>query len=202
MTDDQLQLIDLETVREDAARLGTTEGEYTGMYLQRHEPRLYGAIIRMLGAGMGIRQIARLTSTGIKTVQAVRNQEPAQIATVKERLSERLMQVAALAAEAAGERLTEESVDASLRDLMISAGIAVEKGMLLGGEATQRVEINDRRPEHEDYLATVKEVEAEVEGTGLPAETSGQKALSGNPEESDGQVDASESEETEVAGDK
>jgi hypothetical protein len=170
-----MDLLTLTDLQMEAQSLNTTDGAYTGARLQAKHPRLYQSIIRMLGDKMGVRQIARLLGVHTKTVAAVRDHSAHPIATVKKHLSAQLFGVAGMALEMAQERLENLDGKENLRDLMVGAGIAVDKALLLAGEATMRVEFTQAAPGHEDYLATLQTIEAEATETDLEGETGGQK---------------------------
>jgi hypothetical protein len=156
-------------------------GEYTGELLFRQNPRLYKATAAMLGAGMGIRQVSRLTGLCCRSVSAVMEHEGQAISTIKERLASTLLHLGMLGAEAVLESL--QSGDAispkERRDLMIAVGIAIDKGLLTAGEATWRGEVlHAPAPSHEDFN---RMLEAEgVETTGIGGGTAGQKERPGD----------------------
>lgn len=171
----QLALLPEEESERRIVDRENTEGEYTGERLFLRNPKLYAVIVYMLAGKWSIRQIARTLKVHVKTIMGVREREGVAIAAEKTRLSKSLLGVAGLAAEAAQERLEDLQVDDSLRDLMVSAGIAVDKALLLAGEATSRVEVVMAEPSHEEYNRFVAAIEVEAQETGLETETREQK---------------------------
>lgn len=157
-----------------------TEGTYTVERLQIHHPRIFAAIVELLGCEVPIKTIARVLHCHIKTVMAVRAKAAEPIATVKNRLSTRLMGLGELQSEIAEDSLadilksgTKLSVK-DLKDLLIGMGIVLEKGLLTGGEATSRIAITKGEPDHDDFNRLVKDITADV-STHSPGETPAQK---------------------------
>ena len=152
-------------------------GEYTGELLFRQNPRLYKATAAMLAAGMGIRQVSRLTGLCCRSVSAVLEHEGQAIATIKQRLASTLLHLGMLGAEAVLESLQsgEPISPKERRDLMIAVGIAIDKGLLTAGEATWRGEVLHRpAPGHDDYNRMLESEGVEV--TGSRGETPAQKS--------------------------
>lgn len=172
---EQLELIELTDLQAEAAMIQPTEGEYTGLRLKEHHPRIYTAIVRLLAVPMGVMAIARLLGVSTKTVAAVRSKEPRAIAIEKKYLADQWFSVAGLALERAHERLLDPEVEEKVKDLLIGAGIGSEKGLLLAGEATTRLEITQIVPEHEDYVKSLKTIEAEATEMDLEGKTLAQK---------------------------
>ena len=175
---DQLDLpqLDLDAIRTDVwTDLGTSEGQYTGVVLHNKHPQIYEAIMRLIASKMGIRAIARLLGVHVKTVMGVRDREPVAIATLKKDLAGKLLGVADLALETAQERLENLDGTETFKDLLIGLGILTDKGLLLSGDATSRVEIVTADPGHDDYLSTLAAIDAEASEMDLGTETPEQK---------------------------
>lgn len=125
-------------------------GEYSGDLLKARKPELYRAAVQLLGRGYGIRDTAVILGVSARSVMAIRDREPAAIATVKESTARRYLDVSQLAAEIARERLLECPDTVSFKDLMIGGAVATDKHLVLSGEATQRVE-HVVRPASDDF---------------------------------------------------
>lgn len=154
------------------------EGTYTGERLFSRHPQVYHAIVELLGADVPLRTIARVLRVHTKTVMGVREREPTAIATAKDRLSKRLMALGELQSEIAREHLANllesgEALDLkAIKDLLIGLGIVLDKGLLMGGHVTARVEHVDPEPTHADFNRLVRDITSEI---GLGGETPGQK---------------------------
>lgn len=155
-----------------------SEGEYTGERLFLRAPKVYQACIEMLAAGVPVRQICRLLHVNCQTVMGVREREPDAIGTAKARLSARLMNLGHLQTEIIRDQLCnllqsgKTLRPGEIKDLLIGLGITLDKGLLLAGEATSRMEIVEKpAPGHDDYNRYIEAQAVEVETTGLPAGT-------------------------------
>lgn len=135
---------------------GPGMGEYSGDLIKARNPQLYSAVVQLLGRGYGIRDTAAILSMSARSVMAIRDREPQSIATVKESTAKRYMDVATLAAEVARDRLLQDPDKIAFKDLMIGAGVATDKHLVLSGEATQRVEHVVRNTE-EDFTRMLED---------------------------------------------
>jgi hypothetical protein len=183
---EQLDLIRPEDLPSSAAQLeaAAAMGEYTGELLRRRKPELYSAAVALLGHGMGVRRTAKITGLSPRSVMGVADREGSTIATLKESTAKDLLRLGQLGAEACLESLlnNEEINKSERRDLMVAVGIAIDKGLLLAGEATWRGEMVQRKaPEHDDFNKFI-DIDGESEWIGSREETPHQKA----PAEDDG----------------
>lgn len=143
-----------------------SHGHFTGDRLYNRRPEIYRAVVQLLGQGVGVRQIARTLGVSTNTVAAVRSREGSSIETHKMRAVESLSSFVAAAAD----RLRDEVHDIAIDKLSVPLGIAVEKLMLLTGQATSRVEHIDAAPAPVDFgeylesLPTAQAVEMGLEG--------------------------------------
>jgi hypothetical protein len=165
-------------------------GDYTGEKLAASKPELYSVAVRLLARGVGIRGTAQITGLAARSVMAIRRRETSAIATHKQALAADSMEVSALALDVARERLIEDPDSVSFRDAMVGAGIAVDKGLLLAGEASMRIE-HVHRDDGDDWELMLRrarergqviDVEAEAEDMGIEGSGGGAKGEgSGGP---------------------
>jgi len=113
-------------------------GASTGDRLLSHRPDLYRITVQLLGQGTGIREIKRLTGLHHRTIEAVMNREGSTIDTHRKELGARALKVAAMGVE----RLEEIIADGAIKpgELSMAVGILIDKGQVLTGGVTARVE--------------------------------------------------------------
>jgi hypothetical protein len=113
-------------------------GASTGERLMSQRPDLYRITVQLLGQGTGIREIKRLTGLHHRTIEAVMIREGSTIDTHRKELGARALKVAALGVE----RLEEIIADGSIKpgELSMAVGILIDKGQVLTGGVTARVE--------------------------------------------------------------
>lgn len=158
-------------------------GVFSGEGLYRRDPARYREIVRAIGEGLGIRQIARAWKVSPHTIMAIREREGAGIATHKAELAS----LATLGARMGIERLIEEMDSLKRESLPVAIGILTDKALLLSGEATSRVERIDGggAGDFAAALAAAKRakgrtIEAE-EITGRSGDTDGTKGAPAGP---------------------
>jgi hypothetical protein len=146
-------------------------GRYTGERIFSGNPRLYHAIVKLLGRALPYREIADICSVSINTVCGIAFREQIPIETIRERIGRTGLDVAQLSLEAMKDMLTDPVIRStlSLKELSVAFGIATTNAQLLLGGATARVENTQAAvPDHEAYLAFLKNVTPVL--TGLRAE--------------------------------
>ena len=113
-------------------------GASTGDRLISQRPDLYRICVQLLGQGTGIREIKRLTGLHHRTIEAVMIREGTTIDTHRKELGARALKVAAMGVE----RLEEIIADGSIKpgELSMAVGILIDKGQVLTGGVTARVE--------------------------------------------------------------
>ena len=113
-------------------------GASTGDRLISHRPDLYRITVQLLGQGTGIREIKRLTGLHHRTIEAVMVREGTTIDTHRKELGARALRVAAMGVE----RLEEIIADGAIKpgELSMAVGILIDKGQVLTGGVTARVE--------------------------------------------------------------
>ena len=113
-------------------------GASTGERLMSQRPDLYRITVQLLGQGTGVREIKRLTGLHHRTIEAVMIREGSTIDTHRKELGARALKVAALGVE----RLEEIIADGSIKpgELSMAVGILIDKGQVLTGGVTARVE--------------------------------------------------------------
>ncbi len=115
---------------------------FTGDKIWKHNKQIYQSIVGLLGEGQSIRYIARLLHVSSNTIYAVARREWVTINKLRIETGKRYMFCARLCIE----RIIEEIEDITIEDmkdlkaLSIVAGILVDKGHLLLGEASSRTE--------------------------------------------------------------
>lgn len=172
----QLGLLDVDEagLPPQAYDRAESSGRFTGDRIFSSNPRLYRAIVSLLGRAVPYREVSEICSVSVNTVCAVAQREGVPIETIRERVGRLSMDVASLTIEAIRDMLADpvQRAALSLRDLSIAYGIAVQNGQLLLGGATVRMETSDAVPTHDDYLRMIRNVTP----TGLAGETPAQKA--------------------------
>ena len=113
-------------------------GASTGERLLNQRPDLYRITVQLLGQGTGIREIKRLTGLHHRTIEAVMIREGSTIDTHRKELGARALKVAAMGVE----RLEEIIADGAIKpgELSMAVGILIDKGQVLTGGVTARVE--------------------------------------------------------------
>lgn len=133
-------------------------GEYTGERLFQRKPETYRLIVQLLAEGIGQIKIGALLQVSPNTVRAVSAREGHSVDIVKKRLSARCLGVAGLALEGIEEDLSDPLRRrlTSTKDKALVVGILTDKGLLMAGEATSRMEISDiTKPSHDDFNAYI-----------------------------------------------
>ena len=113
-------------------------GASTGERLLNQRPDVYRITVQLLGQGTGIREIKRLTGLHHRTIEAVMIREGSTIDTHRKELGARALKVAAMGVE----RLEEIIADGAIKpgELSMAVGILIDKGQVLTGGVTARVE--------------------------------------------------------------
>ena len=138
---------------QSAAPMVYREGRYT---LEQVPEATQRAIIALRAAGYSIQDVAALLKCHNKTVMAVDRWRPEEIASRKELVGAIAMQASDMAFAAVREKLSDprEVKKTSIKDLALTGAIAADKGLLLAGEATSRVEVVlDALPGHAAFAA-------------------------------------------------
>ena len=143
---------------------------FTGERLLANHPETYRQIVHMLGQGVGIREIKRRLGVHHRTIQAVSIREGTTIDTLRRELGARALGVAGLALEALEDRIVSGGVKPG--ELAMAIGILVDKGQILTGGVTGRVEKIERHQVEKDIDAMLCEVEdvSDSDLTGLSVE--------------------------------
>jgi len=152
-------------------------GEFTGERLFRDRPGVYAAAVRMIAEGQSISATARALGISRNTVCAVRDREGVSVEQEKKELLRDLRRASRLGVEKVLELLPDTK---SAKDAAIVTAVMVDKGQLLAGEPTSRMERVDVRPDQvKAFLDSLPIVDAEVVSEvliGVGGETPGQKA--------------------------
>lgn len=185
------QQLDLNGELDDAGLPATAyarleeSGRFTGERIFSGNPRLYHAIVRLLGRALPYREIADICSVSVNTVCGIAFREQIPVETIRERIGRTGLDVAQLSLEAMKDLLSDPVLrgSLSLKELAVAFGVATQNAQLLLGGATARVENTQAVvPDHEAYLAFIKNVTPAL--TGLRAGNPGlNAAASGVPAE-------------------
>lgn len=144
------------------------EGDYTLERFEAREPRLLQAVCSLRGAGMAIKDVGRLLNVGFKTIMAIDSKYADSIATRKQRVGRRYMEIAELAADAARDRLLSGSMaKESLRDIVVAGATAMDKALLASGEATEIRRVEFEAPGLADFS---RQLAAMGLGSGMPSQ--------------------------------
>lgn len=140
-------------------------GEFTGERLLARRPDAYRAVVRMAAEGLSISATARALGVSRNTIAAVREREGFTIEQDKKELLRDVRRAARLSVERAIELIPTIN---SAKDAAIVAAVMVDKGQLLSGEATSRIEkVEASEDKLREMLASLPVLEAEVVQTGL-----------------------------------
>lgn len=110
-------------------------GKFTAAFIEKNLAKR-DAVIEALAQGMSIRRIAAAYEISVNTVLTVKRIHGAKIETEKQRLGLDCFDVARMAVE----RMRDEMQEMPRAGLAIVAGIMAEKGLLLTGAPTARIE--------------------------------------------------------------
>jgi hypothetical protein len=152
-------------------------GRFTGERIFSGNPRLYHAIVSLLGRALPYREIADICQVSVNTVTGVAFRERISIETIRERIGRTGLDVAQLSLEAMKDLLSDpvQRQCLSLKELAVAFGVATQNAQLLLGGATARVETTQPAvPDHDAYLAFLRNVTPLV--TGLRAGNPGPNA--------------------------
>ena len=148
-------------------------GRFTGDRIFSGNPKLYRAIVALLGRRVPYREISEICSVSVNTVCAVSQREGVPIETIRETIARLGFDVSLLTVEAMRDLLADPVARAKLtmKDLAVAHGIVTQNAQLLAGGATSRMEtgLAAPAPGHGDYLKLIANV------TGSLAEISAQK---------------------------
>ena len=160
----QLSLMDIPAeILESEEQRGT----YTAERYHNKHPHAYRAIVALLADGaIGMHRIADMvraagTPCSVNTVAAIRDREPAIIERAQKQLAQVAYRGARMAIEAIVDKLSDQDVlgEASLQQLGVISGILTDKGQILAGGPTARMEVvrGATREDFESFIAQVQE---------------------------------------------
>lgn len=133
---------DLEAGAMEKIRSDEEAGRYTACRLRKLRRKTYDAARAMLSAGLPLTDIARILGLHFYTVSAVAQSEADFIAKAKESLAKKAFAISTVALEKVAEAMPNISVakPEDVYKLALAAANLAEKGTLLSGGATARVE--------------------------------------------------------------
>lgn len=159
----QLALIDADEAGLPPAAYQRLEdrGRWTGERLFLANPKLYGAVVKLLARGLTYREIAEVCEVSVNTVCGVVYREGITIETLRERIGRLGLDVAHLTLDTIRDLLADPEFRKRItaKDLAIIHGISFTNAQLALGGATSRTEsVPLSPPDHEAYLAFLKNV--------------------------------------------
>lgn len=166
---------------EHAPNAPATPPEVTLEQFKQRRPRTYSRALKLIAAdGLSTREIARLLEVSPATIRAIRSTD-VSLGAEKESQGKLFARVGRMCAERAMEKLDDDEAmrKTSLRDLLISSGVATEKSQLLLGGATSRSESATVTVDAKGFA----EWQASMMGSG-----SGERRTKGEPAECDASV--------------
>ena len=166
----QLDLIPAEEVDEFVSDQLERRGDFTGERLFNQNPKVYQAIVKMIGAGMGVNFTASTLGVSTNTIQAVELRERSAVETLKKRTAGKALSVSRMCFEEMAERLTDPIQRAKIpfKDLAVGGGIAATKSIELAGDYVPTMESTD-------FKAGVDAFNGFIAAMGSMAETAAQK---------------------------
>ena len=148
----QSEMFPLEDVINDfACGDAKVEGNYTAVRIKKKKPELYKVACTALAFGWSKSEIERLLNINFRTLQAIEINESSFIQSVRKNLGKRFYAAANTALEIVNENIGKfknVSKISELVQLNMLAAVAADKGQLLTGEATSRVDVNS----NDDYV--------------------------------------------------
>lgn len=162
----QIDLLDPDDVGLPPAAYQRAEdrGRWSGDRLFFQHPRIYAACAKLLAKGqMAYREIGDTLGMSVNSVCAVAYREQIPIETLRERMGRLGLDVAMLSMECIRDLLADPEwrKEATAKDLAIIHGISFSNAQLALGGATSRTEnVPQSPPDHEAYMAFIKNVTA------------------------------------------
>ncbi len=122
----------------------------------------------LLESGYSVNKVAKMAKVCEMTVRAVKKLETLDLDRVT-RIKKNLGNKFYATADRALDHVTDTKLkDASAPQLMMTAGIALDKARLIEGKATSRVEFQDA--DDKDLEAEIAALEAQIKGEAIPTE--------------------------------
>ena len=115
-------------------------GRYTGDMIRANDPAKYDNVVRAIAQGVSDKGVADRYNIHRSTVRAVRLTNPDLIKAAKAILALKFTEVANRGIEEAQARLDDDPDQIPYNQLVLGAAIAIDKALLLQGEATERIE--------------------------------------------------------------
>jgi len=158
----QLQLLP-ETVTDDMLSAAEIkQGVCTGSKLKHYDPDKYAEVCYLLADGsLSQRQISRLTGISRNLIAGIVKTQVADIEPLKQRLAGGSRNLAQLCIERATELVLDDGAKISLKDLMIGAGVMIDKSQVLSGQATSIIEFRPHDPGTDEFEAAMRAAQAE-----------------------------------------
>jgi len=167
----QLRLLDEEVLDTLPSKIETKAGSCSGSKLKHYDPERYALICNLLGAGdLSQRQISRIAGVSRNLVSGIVMSQTSDIEPLKQRIAGQSRNLAQLCIERATEMVLDDEAKVSLRDLMIAAGVAVDKSQLLAGQATTITEFKPHDPGDDVFEEALRKAQAAGRVIDVPAD--------------------------------
>ena len=175
----QLRLLPDEVTDVMLSKAEAQQGICTGDGLKCYDSARYELVCQLLAEGsLSQRQVSRIAGVSRNLVSGMVKSQVADIEPLKQRIAGQARNLAQLCIDRATEMVLDDRSKITLRDLMIAAGVAADKSLVLSGQASSIVEFRPHDPgedEFEQALRTARRVDmvdADVIEMDLAAESS------------------------------
>ena len=154
--------------RQDPKRVLMATGNNTGEVVRRTRPATYREVVRLLGAEVSVRKIARMCKVSPATIEAIRNSESRDVGAVKHDLRS----ISARIAYGAAEKLEDELAAGTIKgtQLVPVYGVAVDKVVALS-DSVPSTSININISSPADLYSEMKAITAQIIQDSQPALT-------------------------------
>jgi hypothetical protein len=182
----QLRLLPDEVTDEMLSKLEQQDGLCSGVQLKSSDPARYELVVNLLAEGsLSQRQVSRLAGVSRNLVSGIAKSQTADIEPLKQKIAAGARNLSQLCIERATELVLDDKAKVSLRDLMIAAGVATDKSLVLAGQASSIVEFRSVDPSDDEFAAALRRAKsADVidvgREIGLAVEDRGAKGADGS----------------------
>jgi transcriptional regulator with XRE-family HTH domain len=153
----QLRLLPDTVTDEMLSKREISQGVCTGDQLKHSDPALYETVINLLADGsLSQRQISRLTGVSRNLIAGILRSQTSDIEPLKQRIAAGARTLAQLCIERATEMVLDDHAKHNLRDLMIAAGVAADKSLVLAGQASSIVEFRGADPSDDEFAQALR----------------------------------------------
>ena len=148
----QLRLLPDDVTDEMLSKAEASQGICTGDRLKNYDAPRYELVCSLLADGsLSQRQISRITGISRNLVAGIVKSQTSDIEPLKARIAGQSRNLAQLCIERATEMVLDDRAKIGLRDLMIAAGVAADKSLVLAGQASSIVEFRPVDPGDDEF---------------------------------------------------